>query len=190
MPAAQPFDDVLIIGAGSGNDVAAALANGVKHVDAVEIDPVINDIGRLKHPNKPYSDPRVSIHLTDGRGFLRQSRVKYDMIVYALVDSLALHSSYSSVRLESYLFTQQAIRDVKAHLKPDGVFVMYNAYRHGWLVGRLAALADHAFGAPPIVLTVPPHPVIKPDDNLRDHMNVLLAGETGSLRLERLLRTG
>jgi len=49
--------------------VSAALANGVKHVDAVEIDPVINEIGRRQHPNKPYSDPRVTIHLTDGRGF-------------------------------------------------------------------------------------------------------------------------
>ena len=36
-----PFEEVLIIGAGSGNDVAAALAQGAKHVDAVEIDPVI-----------------------------------------------------------------------------------------------------------------------------------------------------
>ncbi len=35
-----------IIGAGSGNDVAAALAQGAGHVDAVEIDPVINELGR------------------------------------------------------------------------------------------------------------------------------------------------
>ena len=37
----KPFDDVLIIGAGSGNDVQAALGHGVKHVDAVEIEPVL-----------------------------------------------------------------------------------------------------------------------------------------------------
>ncbi len=42
----KPFKDVLIIGAGSGNDVAAALAQGAGHVDAVEIDPVINELGR------------------------------------------------------------------------------------------------------------------------------------------------
>jgi SAM-dependent methyltransferase len=180
----KPFDDVLIIGAGSGNDVSAALANGVKHVDAVEIDPVINGIGRLRHPNKPFSDPRVSVHLTDGRGFLRQSRAKFDLIVYALVDSLALHSSYSSVRLESFLFTEQAIRDVKAHLKPDGVFIMYNSYRQGWLVGRLAKLAERAFGAPPIVLSIPYRPVIKPEDNLRDQVTIMLAGQAPSSRLE------
>ena len=35
------------------------------------------------------------------------------MIAYALVDSLVLHSGYSSLRLESFLFTEQAFRDVK-----------------------------------------------------------------------------
>ncbi len=189
----KPFEDVLIIGAGSGNDVAAALANGVKHVDAVEIDPVINEIGRRKHPNKPFSDPRVSIHLTDGRGFLRQSHAKYDLVVYALVDSLALHSSYSSVRLESYLFTEQAFRDVKSHLKPDGMFVMYNLYRQGWLVGRLARLAEQALGAPPIVVAIPYRPVIMPEDSLRDHINILIAGDAASRRLRSIrerLRAG
>ena len=35
----RTFDRVLIIGAGTGTDVALALAQGAKHVDAVEIDP-------------------------------------------------------------------------------------------------------------------------------------------------------
>ena len=69
----KPFEDVLIIGAGSGNDVAAALSQGVGHVDAVEIDPVIYELGRIHHPDRPYSDPRVTIHLDDGRGFVRKT---------------------------------------------------------------------------------------------------------------------
>ena len=44
------FDDVLILGAGSGTDVAAALRHGAKHVDAVEIDPAIMRLGRERHP--------------------------------------------------------------------------------------------------------------------------------------------
>ena len=36
------FEDVLILGAGTGTDVAAALRHGARHVDAVEIDPVIH----------------------------------------------------------------------------------------------------------------------------------------------------
>ena len=58
-----------------------------------------------------------------------------------------LHSSYSSVRLESFLFTEQAFRDVKAKLKPGGVFAMYNFYRQGWVVGRLVKLAETVFGS-------------------------------------------
>ncbi|MFX5903498.1 hypothetical protein ABTE48_18780, partial [Acinetobacter baumannii] len=54
-----PFKDVMIIGAGSGNDLAHALRFGVERVDAVEIDPAIQDIGIHNHPDKPYQDPRV-----------------------------------------------------------------------------------------------------------------------------------
>jgi len=35
------LDEVLILGAGTGTDVAAALRHGAKHVTAVDIDPVI-----------------------------------------------------------------------------------------------------------------------------------------------------
>src|SRR5262249_32668789 len=52
----HPYKNVLIIGAGSGNDVAIALANGAEHVDAAEIDPVIAELGREHHPAHPYDD--------------------------------------------------------------------------------------------------------------------------------------
>ena len=68
------FKRVLIIGAGSGTDVSVALANGVEHVDAVEIDPRLYELGRKLHPDHPYDDPRVSVHIDDGRAFLRKSR--------------------------------------------------------------------------------------------------------------------
>jgi hypothetical protein len=42
------------------------------------------------------------------------------------------------LRLESYLFTVQAMQAVKAHLAPGGAFSMYNFYREDWLIGRLA----------------------------------------------------
>ena len=47
------FENVLVLGAGSGTDVAAALRHGAKHVDAVEIDPVIVRLGRQHHPDHP-----------------------------------------------------------------------------------------------------------------------------------------
>jgi SAM-dependent methyltransferase len=150
-----PFQDVMIIGAGSGNDVAHALRFGANRIDAVEIDPVIQDIGIHHHPDRPYADPRVVRHLDDGRHFLRTTERKYDMVVYALVDSLILHSGYANIRLESYLFTEQALQDVKRVLKPDGIFVMYNYYRQGWIVQRVAAMAKQVFGCDPTVLPLP-----------------------------------
>jgi len=176
----KPFDNVLIIGAGSGNDVAAALALGVRHVDAVEIDPVIIELGRRRHPNRPYSDPRVSIHLDDGRSFIRKTLSHYDLISYALVDSLALHSSYTSLRLESFLFTEQALRDVKAKLKPGGVFAMYNYYRQGWVVGRLAKLAETVFGSRPMIVSLPYQDIIAPSNNQRGYITFLLVGDGAS----------
>jgi hypothetical protein len=50
-----PRERVLVVGAGAGNDVAAALATGARHIDAVEIDPAIVSVGRARHPNRPYA---------------------------------------------------------------------------------------------------------------------------------------
>ena len=174
----------MIVGAGSGNDVSAALQNGAKQIDAVEIEPVLNEIGRADHPLKPYDDPRVTITLDDGRSFIRRSDKTYDMIAYALVDSLVLHSGYSSLRLESFLFTEQAFRDVKARLADDGVFVMSNYYRQGWIVGRLVAMAEKVFGEKPIVIALPYRPSIKAGDSLvGENFTFVIAGKPGSKAL-------
>jgi SAM-dependent methyltransferase len=146
----RTFDRVLVIGAGTGNDVGLALARGSQHVDAVEIDPVIARIGRDFQPGRPYSDPRVTLHVDDGRAFLRRATGDYDLIIFALTDSLTLVTSTANVRLESFLFTEESFRAARDHLSEDGVFVMYNAYREPWLVAKLDAMASAAFGHEPL----------------------------------------
>jgi SAM-dependent methyltransferase len=145
------FQDVLILGAGSGTDVAAALRHGVRHVDAVEIDPAIIRLGRQHHPDHPYSDPRVTVINDDARHFLRTTRKHYDLVVFALIDSLTMQSSFSGVRLESYMFTEESFAAVRDRLKPDGLLVVYNYFRERWLVDRLANTAAAAFGREPRV---------------------------------------
>ncbi|HXD30784.1 MAG TPA: hypothetical protein VN643_06700 [Pyrinomonadaceae bacterium] len=177
------FKNVMIIGAGSGNDVSRALQWGADHVDAVEIDPAINRLGRQYHPDQPYQDPRVEIHLDDGRNFLRATERKYDLIIYALVDSLVLHSGYSNIRLESYLFTRQAFADVQRHLKPGGTFVIYNYFRQGWLAARLQQGLEETFGTGnPLVLTLPYRKLIEPETATFGDFTVFFAGETGALK--------
>ena len=177
------FDNVLIIGAGSGNDVSRALQWGAKHVDAVEIDPAIYRLGKQHHPDKPYADPRVEIHLDDGRNFLRATDRQYDLVIYALVDSLVLHSGYSNIRLESFLFTRQAFEDVRRHLKPNGTFVIYNYFRQGWLAARLENGLNDVFGAGnAMVVTLPYRKVIEPERATFGDFTIFFAGDTGQLR--------
>ncbi len=147
----QQLGNVLIVGAGSGTDVAIALANGAQHVDAVEIDPRLVEIGREKNPDHPYSDPRVTVHVNDGRAFLSQTDATYDRILFALPDSLTLVQGASALRLESFLFTQESFDSAREHLNPGGAFAMYNYYREGWLIDRLALTAENAFGHKPCV---------------------------------------
>ncbi|TDE30707.1 spermidine synthase [Nonomuraea mesophila] len=147
----KPPKDVLIVGAGSGTDVAIALSKGATHVDAVEIDPKLRELGGSVHPDRPYADQRVTTHITDGRAFLERTDRTYDLILFALPDSLTLVSGASSLRLESYLFTEEAMRAARERLKPGGAFSMYNYYRESWLVDRLASTMQSAFGHKPCV---------------------------------------
>ncbi len=147
------LDDVLIVGAGSGSDVAIALRQGAKRVDAVDIDPRILQIGTDYNTDRPYADPRVTKHVNDGRAFLEGTDRKYDLILFALPDSLTLVSGASQIRLESFLFTKEAMESVRRHLKPDGAFAMYNYYRETWLIDRLAGTVGTAFGHAPCVDT-------------------------------------
>ena len=147
------FDRVLVVGAGNGVDVSLALRHGARHVDAVEIDPGIAEIGRTRSPQHPYADPRVSLHVTDGRNFLATSTDRYDLVVFALPDSLTLVSSAANIRLESFLFTEEAFTSVRNHLTANGVFVLYNYYRQPWLIQRIAGMVGDAFGTPAIART-------------------------------------
>jgi len=144
------LDEVLILGAGSGTDVAAALRHGAKHVTAVDIDPVILRLGAERHPDHPYSDPRVTVVCDDARHFLRTTTKQYDLVVFALIDSLTVQSSFSGVRLESYMFTKESFEAVRDRLSPRGVMVLYNYFREKWLVDRLANTAAEVFGRDPL----------------------------------------
>jgi hypothetical protein len=168
---------VAIIGAGNGTDAAAALAYGAGSVDAVEIDPLIASIGRRLQPNHPFSDPRVHLHIMDGRTFLERPHARYDLIVFGLPDSLTLASPYASVRLESFLFTEEAFRSALRNLDPvRGLLVIYNYYRKPWLVDRIAGTLARAANQQPLVL-------LGPDRNLSA---VFVAGP-GLARVDRML---
>jgi hypothetical protein len=142
------LNNVLIVGAGTGNDVAVALSEGARHIDAVEIDPVIQSLGRQWHPDHPYQSSRVSVHIDDGRAFIQNTGRRYDLVLFALTDSLTLLAGQGTLRLENYLFTLDSVRRIRSILKPGGTFSMYNYYSPG-LLDRYATTLQTGFGARP-----------------------------------------
>ena len=146
--------NVLVIGAGTGNDVAVALSEGAQHVDAVEIDPLLPKIGAA-HPNHPYQNPRLMVHIADGREYLQNTHKKYNLIVFALPDSLSALAGQSALRLESYLLTEQSVAAARSRLAPGGTFAMYNYYAP-FLFSRYATTIEQAFHRTPCAEVGPP----------------------------------
>ncbi|NQV03990.1 MAG: hypothetical protein HQ532_00675 [Candidatus Omnitrophica bacterium] len=136
---------VLIIGSGTGNDVWAARKSGAKHIDAVEIDPVIVELGRERHPQLPYDSDSVRIFMDDARSFMHKSLQPYDMIVYGTLDSHATLSVTSSIRLDNYVYTHEALGEAQKLLSPDGVVVLLFSVPTKWIQQRLLETVRSVF---------------------------------------------
>lgn len=150
---AKGHDRVLIVGAGGGNDAAAALRNGAKQIDAVEIDPVIFSLGEQLHLERPYHSPAVHKVLNDARAFLRRGNERYDVILFGLLDSHTQFSDYSNMRIDNYVYTQEAFDQARKLLKPDGILVVKFEVRNPWtwMGQRFNSMLNHSFGRPPVV---------------------------------------
>ncbi|MGH2544394.1 MAG: spermidine synthase, partial [Ardenticatenaceae bacterium] len=142
---------VLVIGAGTGNDVAIALDQRVASVDAVEIDPVILRLGQQLNPSRAYDDPRVRPHVADARSFLQNSVEQYDLVVFGTLDSQIALSALSTIRLDNYVYTVESLRQARRLLRPDGMLVLYFYATEEWIQARLVRIIVEAFGRPPEV---------------------------------------
>jgi spermidine synthase len=147
------FQKVLVLGAGAGNDVAAALRNDATHVDAVEIDPAIIDIGRKYHPEKPYDSALVKTYTADARAFLRNdSHSGYDLIVLGMLDSHTVLSSMSSIRLDNYVYTVESLQQALRRLQPNGVLALSFFYYEDWQMARVFDALWKANGEMPVAV--------------------------------------
>ncbi|HUE38627.1 MAG TPA: hypothetical protein VMR29_03940 [Candidatus Binatia bacterium] len=149
----SPAGEVAVVGAGTGNDVAAALRSGATRVDAVEIDPAILRIGETYHPEKPYDDRRVRRIVDDARSFLRNSTRSYDLLVYGLLDSHSILSQASSVRVDSFVYTVEGLREARARLKPGGTVSLSFLVMTPELGRKIFLMLQEAFdGRPPLAI--------------------------------------
>ena len=146
---------VLVVGSGTGNDVAAAVRNGAQQVDAVEIDPAILELGVRLHPERPYQEAGVRAILDDARTHIRYTDKRYDLIVYGLLDSHTLLSGRGGIRLDSYVYTVEGFREARARLNPGGAISLTFSLLHADLGHKLYLMLEEAFdGASPLVYQV------------------------------------
>ena len=150
---APAHDSVLVVGAGLGNDVAAALRSGATRVDAVEIDPAILELGRRIHPEHPYAAGRVRLFAADARAFLRQTETRYDLILFGFLDAHPLTSSLPPSRPGQSLYTVEGVREAIGRLTPRGVLVFtFDAGAGDWIGERLYQTIHEAWGQEPLAL--------------------------------------
>jgi hypothetical protein len=130
---------VLVIGAGGGADIWAALRGGAKHIDAIEINPtsyhVLRDAYRETSNEMVYS-PGVNTYNEEGRSFIRRTEEQYDVIMIHGTDTYAALNAGAYVLSENYLYTVEAIKDYVSHLT-DGGYLCINRWYHPAELPRL-----------------------------------------------------
>jgi SAM-dependent methyltransferase len=133
---------VLIIGLGGAPDVLTALYHGAQRIVGVEINRTTIQIARehfADYLGRPYDRPEVELRQIDGRTFVRASQDRFDLIQMSGVDTKSVFAAGSLSLNENYLYTREAMREILARLRPDGLLAL-NRFGHVDL-HRLASLA-------------------------------------------------
>jgi len=140
--------NALVIGPGGGRDLVSALLFGARHVDGVEINPIIaRDVmlGAFReYSGDIYEHPRVRVHVDDGRSFVRRSSAQYDVIQASLVDTWAATAAGAYTLTENSLYTTEAFGEYLDHLTDQGYLTISRWVFDGL---RLVSLAQDACAA-------------------------------------------
>ena len=147
---------VLVVGAGSGNDVAGALRGGADEVTAVEIDPAIIDFGRRFHPERPYDSDKVRIVNDDARSYFATSDQKFDVIVFGLLDSHTT-TAMTNARLDHYVYTHESIERARTLLAEGGVMVLSFDAMRMFIADRMSHCIEEVFGERPLAFRIAPN---------------------------------
>jgi spermidine synthase len=145
---------LLAVGAGSGNDAAGAVRNGVPEVVAVEIDPAILTMGQRYHPERPYDHPSVRLVNDDARSFFATSAERFDVISFGLLDSHTT-TAMTNARLDHYVYTVESLRQAKSLLNEGGILVLSFEVQKPYIADRMASALREVFGQEPLCFRVP-----------------------------------
>ena len=131
---------VLLIGGGASGVAHEVLKHGVARLDYVELDPRIISLARTWLPAQlvaSLSDPRVHVHLGDGRLFVKNTRLHFDVVIVSLPDP-------TTASLNRF-YTQEFFSEVARKMNPGAVLVTRLTSSEAYMGGamRLATASVH-----------------------------------------------
>jgi len=128
-------ENVLVLGGGAGGLLREILKHPVRHVDYAELDPLfLAALTRFAAPltKNELRDPRVSIHLADGRLFVKNATRRYDVILLGAPRPDSLQANR--------LLTQEFFLLAHSRLKPGGLLAFSLPGSTAFLEPNLASL--------------------------------------------------
>ncbi|MFI5097601.1 MAG: fused MFS/spermidine synthase [Candidatus Acidiferrales bacterium] len=109
---------LLLIGGGVNGSLSQALQHpSLERIDYLELDPAVLDLAQEYFPvawAALRADPRVHVHSTDGRLFLRTTNHKFDVLIVNLPEP-------QTAQLNRF-YTLEFFREAASKLNPGGVF--------------------------------------------------------------------
>ena len=146
--------DILIIGEGLEGMVSEILKYPISHLDLVALDSrlISSIIPYLpKESKKSLHDKRFSIHLMDGRYFVKRTKKRYDIVILNLPDpSTALINRY---------YTVEFYQEIKRILNKGGVITTRVSSSPNYLAG---AVIDYLSSVYQSIHAVFPYVVVTP----------------------------
>jgi hypothetical protein len=132
----------LMLGTCAGNELGHFLefTPMLEEVTAVEIDPLFVKLGKgyrgYREARRAYDNPKVKLVVGDARQFLQSTNEKYDMIYFAFLDSQTTATNLSRFRLDSFVFTVEAMERMLDRLNPGGILAISFTSAEEWIVAR------------------------------------------------------
>ncbi|MBI5182244.1 MAG: hypothetical protein HZA06_04990 [Nitrospirae bacterium] len=116
--------NVLILEPAGGLDILTALYFKSKQITGVEINPLIHEI--IKNDFKDFSGmiyekENVKIEIGEGRGYLKKTGKKFDIILFPVLSSMPASSGDFFGLAENYQFTEEAVITYIEHLNNGGI---------------------------------------------------------------------
>ncbi len=118
--------NTLVIGPGGGRDILLAKMAGFQKITAVEINPdIVSMVEKYSNYNgNIYNTGDVSLNISEGRNFLRQSSGKYDLIMFSLPVTNTSQGLGSYALTENFLYTREAISEYLDRTNSEGHIVI------------------------------------------------------------------